>query len=243
MNLPKILTYGSLLLLLSCSSMEVDFEDIYGNQLPEDFNWRAFIEINPDIKLAQTLSTVSALNLQWREAKLSEGLTSGAVNTIETNSRAAFVESVSAPGAELAREYLMWPEDSIAVMITEAANTSRKSYLNRYCQFGLFDEFEIFEIRSKISTGEATSEDLAAAFKSLTDSLVAFIEGFPVDSVAYVQTYVNFGRRDGRPYRACSAEEKQTLRDKELHSSGGDYSAYRFCADTDVKPYLVYVIP
>lgn len=75
------------------------------------------------------------------------------------------------------------------------------------------------------------------------DDELEFIKNYPIDSAAFVKTYVLYAKKDGRPYRACKAGEMQTLKTPSL-ANNNDYSAYNFCADTaNGKPYPVYAIP
>jgi len=112
----------------------------------------------------------------------------------------------------------------------------------------------ITAMRAEAATG--SRKDYLQRFNIFDrDDELEFIQNFTIDSTTIAKTYLLYGKKDGRAYRACKAGEKITLKTPDLDlvvtsvSSSGtkyyDYSAYSsFCADTESgKPYQVYVIP
>jgi hypothetical protein len=82
----------------------------------------------------------------------------------------------------------------------------------------------------------------STVFTAAIPNELKFVEDYvahKLDSSMIIQTYVRYGRRDGRAYRDCTpAEASQPVRSSELELVTGkteyktdDYSAYRFCLD------------
>jgi len=208
------IVFGAAFYLAACSSMAVPLEEAYGNQLPWDFSYAEFAELNPDIILTQSLDSITKLNAEWREKKIAEGKTVAAVNTLIDNDNTEFLETQAAK--TIAREYLQWTSEPSTV------SNNRKRYIQRFNIVERDDELE-------------------------------FIRNLPIDSTVLAKTYMEAGKRNGRAYRVCKENEKQTLKAPDLElvtvvGSGSsamyNYSAYDFCADiANGKPYPVYVIP
>jgi len=204
------IVFGTAFYLVACSSMAVSPEDAYGNQLPEDFNYAEFAELNPDIALTQTLDSIKTLNAAWRQGKIDGGETLSNINAAKISDDAKFLASEIADS--IAINHLQWSDSLVTVMRKEAASGSRKGYLS---QFNIVEK----------------------------DDELEFIKNYPIDSAAFVKTYLLYGKKDGRAYRACKAGEMQTPKTPSL-ATNGNYSAYDFCADTaSGKPYPVYAIP
>jgi hypothetical protein len=204
------IVFGTAFYLAACSSMEVPLEKAYGEQLPGDFSYSEFAELNQDIILTQTLDSITKLNAEWSQGKLDEGMAQPAVNAIKDNDDVAFLSTEAAKS--IAKEYLQWLSEPSTV------NNTRKRYIQKFNIMERDDELE-------------------------------FIKNFPIDSSVLGKTYLESGKRNGRAYRVCKDDEKQTLKAPDLEHVTGpatipNYSAYSFCADiANGKPYPVYVIP
>lgn len=234
----KLFAFFSSLLLLACSSMEPDFEDLYGDLLPPDFDWQEFAELNPDIKCAQSIGYISSLNIAWRQEKTEEGLSSSAITALIKADSTVFVGTKAnpGPGIEIVKKCYQWTDAGLVdAFFKETGSTiqpnSLRHHVLEYNLYGREDEEE-------------------------------FIDSLYISPTVYSETYIKWGKMEGRPYRACKEGEKQTPRSKNLEkvdsstvftipgAAGNipketlfNYSAYEFCADTAVpEPYPVYVI-
>jgi len=230
----------SSLLLLSCSSMEVPFEELYGNLLPGDFNWQEFAALNPDIKCAQSLGYIKSLNTAWKLEKAAEGQDTTALIRADS---AGFIGTKAAPGAgvRIVKKCYQWTDDGLVDALFNETGTSQNLFPENSLRYHVL-EYNLY--------GRTDEE--------------AFIENLRINPNVYSETYMKWGQIEGRPYRVCKDGEKQTPRsdiliefendlDKKKESyripgssqyneSTYDYSDYKFCADNPEPPYSVYVI-
>jgi hypothetical protein len=262
LQLLTVLLLFALLVLVACSSMESgSASESFGNQVPADFNWRVFDELNPEIRLAQTLDYFIAINFEWVSKMREEtGLTRPQVMNAyavpyqngsivwganfnascegENDPCCSAAEKINADSigisVKIAQDYLNWSDKMICEM---KSSTDYKNYLYKFLLYGRQGE----EIK-------------------VIDSLMNL-----VDSTIFYRNYIFSGKETGMAYRECKSDELQVSRvslvERELagtrivctpslnskvtcnSSCVCDYRAYEFCADKTTKPPTLYAIP
>jgi hypothetical protein len=255
LQLLTVLLLFALLVLVACSSMEVGSAgESFGNQVPADFNWHAFDELNPEIRLAQVYDHFNILNNEWiAQVREEEGLTmSGVRSQYMTPYQSASIvwglnhndlcanriDSINVNDVglsiKIAQDYLNWSDKMICEM---KGSTEYQNYLYRFLLYGRQGE----EIK-------------------VLDSLINL-----ADSTVFYKNYILYGKETGMAYRECKAGELQVSRSslikRELvgtsyvcspslnsnvtcnSSCVCDYRAYEFCADKTTNPHTLYAIP
>jgi hypothetical protein len=213
LTLKTLLALSAATLFAACSSMEPEgLSETYGNQLPSDFQVAEFDKLNPDIRLAQLKLPFRDSNAVWAQKVAAEGRDT----TAEMKAQNALfigalgLDSAIEPsiGAQLAREFLFWP-DSLLVEAQANVNVSSKpnSY-NKLIAYNLYDD---------------------------RYNEIELVKNFAVDSLALIQTYILYGKAEGRAYRQCTQAEIEAA-----HPWVADASV-PICADTEKGiPYPRY---
>ncbi|MDR0516167.1 MAG: hypothetical protein LBH25_03895 [Fibromonadaceae bacterium] len=167
-----------LLVLESCSSMESSSAaESFGNQVPADFKWQEFDELNPEIRLMQVARYFKISNNEYFVKLCEEDGTKcgGAASTIRTTyENKAFTGS--GIGIEIAKEYLGWSDKMIGL-----AEKEQKDYLYKFLLYG--------------RQGEE---------KKVIDSLMLLVDK---DSTIFYKNYVHYGKSQGMAYRLCKPDE------------------------------------
>jgi hypothetical protein len=228
----------ALLVLVACSSMELSREEAY--QLPADFNWLEFAELNPDISLSKAIVPFAQWNEKWIDSMKTE---KGNLPNVINNYLAPYIEEfidTDGMGIKIAKERLFWPEDKIEkIHDVPFATTNAIILTGYYSYYNTVDDtlkaheyFEWLALRKFILYGMQGEE------MRLLDSIS---EIKPSDSTLFYKNYALLGKKNGRAYRVCKPDEKKVLR-SEIDKN--DYINNLFCAYTeDGQPYKVYAIP
>jgi hypothetical protein len=269
LQLLTVLLLFALLALAACSSMEPSSaNEAFGNQVPADFNWRKFDELNPEIRLAQIPNYFEVLNEEWRN-KISkeEGISLNAARQqCNLNNAPSIIWGSDADPANPSCE--TGSELPAACCNTGNANKGivgvsikiAKDYLKW-----------TDEMVCDMKTATATARTYLYRFLlcdrhgeeiAVIDSLMGSIDK---DSTIFYKNYIYFGKKMGLAYRECEPSELQVSRgslvEKELvgtryvctpssnsevtcnSSCVCDYAAYEFCADKTTNPHTLYAIP
>ena len=243
------------LFLGSCSSMLFDDEEAIKADLPSDFDWKVYKEINNDVAMKQIdlelngkrggedsiKKCVNILNDIGFAKEVYENYLQCPMNGWNKNNRCVGKydnnESYSEPITK-------WDPDAnggAGGMVTIGWKCNIEACWSEGWN-ELRDSLEAYSEGTKIELPIIkTMCQLVADPETVGKSAKSYLEEFKFDSYLIEQHYHFFGRRDGRPYKYCKgqhgAEKTQALADK--RGTYYDYGRYTFCfEESDQKVYI-----
>jgi len=254
----------------SCADLSMDDEKAVKADLPADFDWQEYGEINNDVKISQIIFDVREKNKKY--GKGADSTNNAINNCVDILEDEKFAETIYL-------NYLQCPE--LGWNLNEKckgiyANNGNYTKVNGDdttcvidgCWHGgwseLTDNGSWQDSLAKYSgTTGAQDSDAKNSIKAMCQFIPpkdlanaeTYLDGFVYDSYLIEQHYHFFGRSDGRPYKYCDAvhsiyEKSQSLDSVVRRGSQNDYAnyyydygRYTFCLDsTDQKIYVVDVV-
>jgi len=237
----------------SCSDLAMDDEAAVKADLPADFNWQTYAEINNDVKVSQIIFDVREKNKEYKGADSATKAESNCVNVLqdENFSKKLYVEYLQCPE-------LGWdPNKKCSGKYAYNNSYTKESKTDTTCAIdgcwsGGWSELQVYwqdSLAKKSTTVKAMCQFIPKAANSA--EVQTYLTNFPFDSYLIEQHYHFFGRSDGRPYKYCGSssigeEKTRSLADSLFVLSDTqknvyyDYGRYTFClSETDQKIYVV----
>jgi hypothetical protein len=232
----------------SCADLSMNDEEAVKADLPTDFNWLVYGEINNDVKMSQIIFDVREKNKKY--GKGTDSTNNAVNNCVDILKDETFAEKVYL-------EYMKCPElgwnpneKCSGIYANNGKYTTDTTCVIEGCWYGGWSELtDNNSWQDSLANYSGTTIKAMCQFIPPKDLIDAqkYLEEFPYDSYLVEQHYHFFGRSDGRPYKYCDAvhssvEKNQSLADRRgsLNNYYYDYGRYTFCLDnTDQKIYVV----
>jgi len=249
----------------SCTDLSMDDEEAIKADLPADFDWRVYGEINGDVLVSQII-------IELRKTKRGEDSIANCVNILSDMNFAdsIYLNYLQCPldgwnkDEKCTGKYANNSSYTKVSKVTPIIDEDTKDTIRRdttwqctigACWSGGWTEMRDF-LPDSLDKYKETSQTSLNAIKSMCQfipenstpaSAKNYLNNFPYDPYLIEQHYHFFGRSDGRPYKYCDAghstvEKTQSLADKRERGTNYyyDYVRHTFCLDkTDQKIYVV----
>ncbi len=216
-----LISAGFMSLMVGCGSMEVDSPVISQEGLvPSDFNYQAFVAVNPDMEFAQAAGAVVSRNRIWEDSLKTADttITSTIIKGIKTVEDSLFLMDTAVVRFVYTR--------SFNKALPGALTTAEMTQLKKFNLYGRTDDV------SFINTFLATGVDTLLVLQSYT--LYGIPEGRPYRACLPTDVL-------NTPKSITLENVVQTLPNG---STKVDYSGYRFCSQTQIDGTTIsYVVP
>jgi len=252
----------------SCADLSVDEYEALKADLPSDFNWKDYVEINKDLASSQVVIGVWEKNKAFSGADSAKQAINNCANLLQSEAlaREVYLEYVNCPEQGWDRDkrcpgiyaynvnynkpVLGDAKDTVGWQCIMGNNiNSEKCWLNGWNEFNGFLQDSLSKYLGSTPPTTISFEPIRTMCmfipKAATaNEVLSYLENFKLDSVLIIAHYKSYGgRNDGRPYKYCEsghigAEKTQSLADK--RGSYYDYGRYTFCLNkSDQKIYVI----
>jgi len=236
------------LFLGSCSAdLSMDNEEAVRADLPADFKWQDYAEINNDVKMSQIIFDVREKNKEYGKEDSASKARSNCLSILqdENFSKKVYVEYMQCP------EQGWNPNKKCSGKFAYNGNYTKVNGTDTTCVIdgcwnGGWNEL-LADWQDNLVNYSGTVKAMCQFIPKAENSadVQRYLDEFNFDPYLIEQHYHFFGRSDGRPYKYCAGavgeEKTQSLADKRasLNDYYYDYSRYTFCLDkNDQKIYV-----
>jgi len=233
----------------SCTDLSVNDEAALKADLPSDFDWKIYAEINQDVASSQIIFNVREKNKGFGDS------ISNCLNLLKDEELA---ENIYLKYAACPKDG--WDKDKKCPGIY-AYNTSYNKPTNSdstswECSFGSKnpcwqDSWEslkesLNDTLTKYIEAKKTDGPVNTMCKFIPEATEAskvldYLNNFPLDSLLIIDDYRYLGFYDGRPYKYCKGQHgnEKTLALADKRGTYYDYSKYTFCLEENEQKIYV----
>jgi len=232
----------------SCTDLSVNDEDALRANLPSDFNWKVYAEINKDVASSQVI-------FDAREKRKAFGgdTIRNCINLLknETLAEKLYLEYAGCPRNGWNRNekcpgiyaynanYNKPNSDSTSWQCIFGTTINSEN-----CWQGGWESFKdtlstyLEKVPSTINFGPVKTMCMFIPDKADAGEVLDYLNAFKLDSILIMEDYNATGIYNGRPYKKCGSGYNCTeKKDVKPYKRGtfNDYSAYTFCFSDDEK--------
>jgi len=246
----------------SCADLSVDENEALKADLPSDFNWEKYAEINSDVASSQITFGVKEKNKTFSGTDSAKQAINNCANLLQSEALAQKVYLKYANCPEQG-----WNRDERCPGIYANNITYNKPVLgsagwqcimgnnvnSEICWIGGWNELKGFlqdtlskylgSMPTTISFVPIRTMCMFIPKAAEANEVLSYLDNFKLDSVLVITHYKSYGRNDGRPYKLCELGhigEEKTIALADRRGTYYDYGRYTFCLnETDQKIYVV----
>jgi len=262
-----VLWLALILFLGSCANLSTDDEAAVKADLPIDFKWQTYAEINNDVKISQIIFDVREKNKEYGKEDSASKAVSNCTKVLQDDefAKKIYVDYMQCPEQGWNLNEKCSGKYAYNGNYTKVDGTDETCVIDG-CWYGGWSEL-LVDWPNTLKADDwpadwpntlTEKEKKQKAYIDIVKAMCQFIpkaentaeaqkylDDFNYNSYLIEQHYHFFGRSDGRPYRYCQeavVEKNQSLADKRtsLNNYYYDYSKYTFCLnESDQKIYVV----
>jgi len=239
----------AVLFFCSCADLAVDDVSAFEANLPSDFDWKVYAEINTDVASSQIIFDVHEKN------KTLGDTIRNCINLLKNNELAEkiYVDYAACPKDG-------WDRDKKCPGIyayNTSYNVPNSDSTSWQCIFGSISSENCWQ-GGWVSLKDTLSEYLESAPTAISfgpvktmckfipvsteaSEVLAYLNEFKLDSLLIIEHYNYMGLYDGRPYKKCEGHHgvEKTLSLADKRGTFYDYGKYTFCfEEADQKIYV-----